>query len=215
MHAVGVRKEAQPVDDRLKRRPNESVVPPACQQIDPAEIPVSTTPACHAACRAASSPCTRHNASRLATLPPNTHTTSCSNKCAVVSATVGHREQRDMRRNETPRLGSLGQVVQGRLVITHRSSQKANTRRAAFDPGQVHREVGQRSELEASAQPSSDPPAGSEDRRLIGGHPPTVKRAHHVHNRLLRHRWPVGSLGADRTRRHQTVAAVEVMQNAP
>ena len=69
--------------------PNESVVPPSNQQIDPADTPISTTPASQAARMAWSTPCSRHSASKLATLPPITHTTSWASRCPVMSGTLG------------------------------------------------------------------------------------------------------------------------------
>ena len=68
-------------------------MPPTCQHSEPAETPPSTTPACHTSRKISSRPCTRHTASRLATLPPPTQTTSCASRCARRSATVGIGEQ--------------------------------------------------------------------------------------------------------------------------
>ena len=64
-------------------------MPPTCQQMEPAETPVSTTPASHAARIASSTPCSRHIASNPATEPPQPHTTSCSRRWAVMSSTLG------------------------------------------------------------------------------------------------------------------------------
>ena len=60
-----------------------------CQQIEPAETPASTTPACQACRKISSRPCSRHSASRLATLPPLTQITSCSRTNDAMSATFG------------------------------------------------------------------------------------------------------------------------------
>ncbi len=69
--------------------PNESVVPPACQQIEPAETPVRTTPACHASRITPSRPCSRHSASNPATLPPHTQITSWDSRCPARSGMFG------------------------------------------------------------------------------------------------------------------------------
>ena len=89
-----------------------------------------------------------------------------------------HREQRDVRRDETAHLCGLGQITQRGLVVTHRGGQEADARRTTVDPGQVHREIGQRRELQTRTQPSTDSPAGGEDRRCVGRHASTVRRAH-------------------------------------
>ena len=58
-------------------------MPPTCQQLDPAEMPVRTTPACQAVRIAVSTPCSRqHIASIPATLPPNTQIESGSSSSA-------------------------------------------------------------------------------------------------------------------------------------
>src|SRR5207248_2022516 len=66
-----------------------SVVPPTCQQMEPAETPASTTPASQARRRLWSRPCSRHRASRFATLPPPTQTTSCASSRPVMSSVLG------------------------------------------------------------------------------------------------------------------------------
>jgi len=76
VRAVPVRQEREPVGDGRSVGPYESVVPPTCQQREPAETPMSTTPACHTRRRITSSPCTRQSASRFAVLPPLTQITS-------------------------------------------------------------------------------------------------------------------------------------------
>ena len=68
-------------------------MPPTCQHSEPAETPPSTTPASHTSRKISSRPCTRQTASRLATLPPPTQTTSCASRCARMSGDRGHREQ--------------------------------------------------------------------------------------------------------------------------
>jgi hypothetical protein len=65
------------------------VLPPVCQQIEPADTPLSTTPDCQTSCRIASSPCTRHTATRFATLPPSTQMTSWPNRWPRMSSTLG------------------------------------------------------------------------------------------------------------------------------
>ena len=64
-------------------------MPPTCQHSEPAETPPSTTPASHTSRKISSRPCTRQTASRLATLPPPTQTTSCASRCARTSGTFG------------------------------------------------------------------------------------------------------------------------------
>ena len=56
--------------------PKESVGPPTCQQIEPALTPAKMVPASQASRMASSTPCKVHKASKLATLPPPTHTRS-------------------------------------------------------------------------------------------------------------------------------------------
>jgi hypothetical protein len=73
--------------------PYESVVPPTCQQMDPAETPVSTTPDSQASRNTPSSPCNRHIASNPATLPPQTQTTSWLSRCSRRSATLGSEKR--------------------------------------------------------------------------------------------------------------------------
>ncbi len=71
------------------RGPNESVVPPANQQMPPAEEPASTIPAAQALRMISSMPCTRQTASMLATLPPPTKMMSCDISRSSGSDTFG------------------------------------------------------------------------------------------------------------------------------
>lgn len=64
-------------------------MPPTCQHSEPADTPPSTTPASHTSRKISSSSCARQTASRLATLPPPTQTTSWASRCARKSGTVG------------------------------------------------------------------------------------------------------------------------------
>lgn len=65
------------------------MVPPWNQQSEPALTPLSTTPASQARRNTASSPWTRHTASRFAAEPPITHTTSCSRTALSMSSMFG------------------------------------------------------------------------------------------------------------------------------
>ena len=64
-------------------------MPPSYQQREPALTPASTTPALQARRRISSRPCTRHTASRLATEPPITQTTSWPRTVPSTSSTFG------------------------------------------------------------------------------------------------------------------------------
>src|SRR5579871_4289758 len=57
--------------------------------MEPAETPASTTPASQARRKLWSRPCSRHSASRFATLPPPTQTASCSSSRPVMSSLLG------------------------------------------------------------------------------------------------------------------------------
>ena len=133
VHPVGVRHQRRaPSVIGRSCGPKESVVPPVCQQIEPADTPVSTTPACQADRMASSTPCSRHIASSPATLPPDTQMTSWASRCCGDVVDVRHGEQRQVRGVEPAQLGGVVEVVDGRRVVAHRGGQEA-------DPGPASR----------------------------------------------------------------------------
>ena len=91
-------------------------MPPSYQQIDPAETPARTTPASQTRRRIASSPCTRHTASRLATDPPLTQTTSWAIRCSSMSPRLGNGNRlRCVRSKPASRAASDMSCWKGRL----------------------------------------------------------------------------------------------------
>ena len=89
VRAVGERQETQAVRISRSGRPKESVVPPVNQQTDPAETPVSTTPACQHSSSTGARPCACHTASRFARLPPATQIMSWPSRSPRTSAVLG------------------------------------------------------------------------------------------------------------------------------
>ena len=190
MDRVRVRDQAEPVVDRSELRSNESVVPPACQHSDPAEIPVSTgTAASQAERRAVSYPCSRHKASSPATLPPITQTTSCSRRCPAGSGTFGMpkhvRWDADIRQDR-----GLVQPRHHRWVVAARRREEAHPRRPAHHTGQVDRVPRERREGEPGSRSGHDATRGRKDRRHLSRHAALLRSSLVVLSRLGGVHWP-------------------------
>ena len=89
VHAVGVRQQREPVGDRAQVGP-EGVGRPADVPADRARRDAGEHDAgLPGGPHRGSTPCSRHIASRPATLPPPTQITSWASRCAVMSSTFG------------------------------------------------------------------------------------------------------------------------------